>query len=246
MLFKLKQETLPPFFLEVKEWVLFLYYYAKKRLMFLAVYFEKIKDLLVEVLVAKRGRYSRHFLNLSFLFLVGGALVVGPVIADYYPTVRRDEYAALEGTESGVNSISLDDFNTATSESKKNRFEIIDYEVVKGDTLGTIAEKFGISIDTIRWANSLKSDTLVPGQTLRIPPVTGIVHKVQSGDTVYSLAKKYKTNPQEIVDFPANDFSDLDTFALNVGQTLFIPDGVMPNTAPVYKPRQLPAPQFIA
>lgn len=234
------------FFSEVKEWVGFLYYYTKKRFLFLAVYFEKIKDLLVGVLVAKRGRYSRHFLNLSFLFLVGGALAVGPVIADYYPTVRKDEHATQEGTDSGVNSISLDDFNTATSESKKNRFEIIDYEVVKGDTLGSIADKFGISIDTIRWANSLKTDTLVPGQTLSIPPVTGIVHKVQSGDTVYSVAKKYKSDAQKIVDFPANDFADLDTFALNVGQTLFIPDGVMPDAAPIFRPQQLPVPQFIA
>jgi murein DD-endopeptidase MepM/ murein hydrolase activator NlpD len=71
-----------------------------------------------------------------------------------------------------------------------------------------------------------------------------VVHKVSPGDTIYSLAKKYKSDAQKIVDFPANDFTDLDTFALNIGQILFIPDGVMPEAAPIYKPA--PVPQFIA
>jgi hypothetical protein len=55
--------------------------------------------------------------------------------------------------------------------------------------------------------------------------VTGIVHKVREGETVQSIAKKYKTESQKIVNFPFNDFTDLDTFALATGQTLIVPDG---------------------
>jgi murein DD-endopeptidase MepM/ murein hydrolase activator NlpD len=72
------------------------------------------------------------------------------------------------------------------------------------------------------------------GETLKIPPVTGIVHKVREGESIYSIAKKYKAEAQGIVNFPFNDFTDLDTFALSVGQTLIVPEGVMPQApAPV-------------
>jgi len=228
---------------EVGDWLYFLFLYSRKRVIIGAVHFEKGKDVLVDLLLVKRGRYSKHFLNISFLFIVAGAIVGGPVIAEYYPTVQRDGENPADYNEM-VPVLSQEDMNTTTVVSDKPRFDIIDYEVVSGDTLASIADKFGISIDTIKWANSLKTEKLIPGQTLRIPPVTGIVHKVVPGDTIYSLAKKYKSESQKVVNFPGNDFADLDTFALNIGQILFVPDGVMPQAAPVYKPA--PVPQFIA
>lgn len=237
-------ETIGSFFTEIGEWISFLIIYSKKRLVFLAVRFEKIKDILVDVLLVKRGRYSKHFLNLSFLFLIAGAIIGGPVIADYYPTVEPPNSEFAESSEEILGSSESGELSTTTVVSDKPRFEIINYEVADGDTLGSIAEKFGISIDTIKWANSLKTEKLIPGQTLRIPPVTGIVHKVTAGDSIYSVAKNYKSDPQKIVNFPANDFADLDTFALNIGQTLFVPDGVKPEAAPVF--RSAPVPQFIA
>ena len=232
------------FYRDICDWLDFLYRYSRKRLIVAVVHFEKGKDSLVDVLLVKRGRYGKHFLNISFLFIVAGAVVGGPVIAEYYPTVPQETYSAEEGLPEVLSSLSQNDLTTTTVVSDKPRFDIIDYEVAKGDTLGSIAEKFGISIDTIKWANSLKTEKLIPGQMLRIPPVTGIVYKVKAGDTIYSLAKKYKSDAQKVVNFPANDFADLDTFALNIGQVLFIPDGVMPQAAPIY--RSAPVPRFIA
>ena len=232
------------FFTDIKDWLIFLYLFTRKRILIVANQFEKIKDILVDVLLVKRGRYSKHFLNLSFLFLIAGAIIGGPVIAEYYPTVAPPDAQLEETSEDILGSPYSEELTTTTLVSDKPRFEIIDYEVNSGDTLGSIAEKFGISIDSIKWANSLKTEKLIPGQSLRIPPVTGIVHKVAAGDNIYSLAKKYKSDPQKIVNFPANDFADLDTFALNIGQILFVPDGVMPEAAPVF--RSAPVPQFIA
>jgi len=166
------------------------------------------------------------------------------VIAEYYPTVAEPDGQLEETSEDILGPPDSEELTTTTVVSDKPRFEIIDYEVNPGDTLGSIAEKFGISVDTIKWANSLKTEKLIPGQSLRIPPVTGIVHKVAAGESIYSLAKKYKSDPQKIVNFPANDFADLDTFALNIGQVLFVPDGVMPEAAPIFK--AAPVPQFIA
>ena len=113
---------------------------------------------------------------------------------------------------------------------------MISYEVVSGDTLSSVAQKFGVSIDTIKWSNDLKRDNLSIGQNLQIPPVSGIVHKVKEGETVQSIAKKYKTASQNIVNFPFNDFADLDTFALSVGQTLIVPDGVQPEAPAIARP----------
>lgn len=228
---------------DLKDWLIFLYWYTRKRIIIGGVTFEGGKDVLVDLLLLKRGRYSKHFLNISFLFLIAGALIAGPVIAQYYPTVKKDRTLA-DSSSTVLASYSFEDLSTTTRESDKPRFEILEYEVQKGDTLGSIADKFGVSIDTIKWANSLKTEKLIPGQNLRIPPVTGIVHKVGPGDTVYSVAKKYKSDAQKIVNFPVNDFADLDTFAVNIGQTLFVPDGVMPESAPIYRPSQVP--QFIA
>ena len=234
-------DSLGSFVGEVKQWLSFLRYYSQKRLSYLAKYFEKIKDLLVSFLTVKRGRYSKQFLNVSFFFLVAGAVVVGPSIAEYYPSVRTTTADEYDSSVIVLSYLSQENFSTTTLKSEKPRFEILDYEVVQGDTLGTIAEKFGISIDTVKWANNLSKDSIKPGQILKIPPVTGIAHKVTTGDTIYSLAKKYQSEAQKIVNFPANDFTDLDTFALNVGQILFIPDGVPPSKAPVYKPQSVPS-----
>lgn len=232
------------FFRELKEWLGFLYLYTRKKIIITASFFEKIKDVVVDFLLVKRGRYSKYFLNISFLFLVAGVIIGGPVIADYYPGNQRSENAQVDLGYLDLSAATIDGQTVTTQFSDKPRFEIVDYEVVKGDTLAAVADKFGISVDTIKWANSLKTDKLMPGQMLRIPPVTGIVHRVAGGDTIYSLAKKYKSDAQKIVNFPANDFSDLETFALNIGQVVFIPDGVMPEAAPIY--RSVPVPQFIA
>src|SRR3989338_219929 len=140
---------------DIGDWLRFLYWYSEKRVVRFAVRFEQGKDVLVDVLITKRGRYSKHFLNISFLFLVAGAIVLGPAIGEYYPTLAHEpEVTGTEATESAT--ISLSEVTTATQESDKPRFEIIEYEVESGDTLGSISEKFGISTDTIRWANSLK------------------------------------------------------------------------------------------
>jgi len=69
--------------------------------------------------------------------------------------------------------------------------EIQEYVVEEGDTLFSISQKFGISLETILWANNLnKNSTLKPGQKLIILPVNGVLHEVKSGDTLSEIAKK--------------------------------------------------------
>ncbi|MCR4264411.1 MAG: LysM peptidoglycan-binding domain-containing M23 family metallopeptidase [Candidatus Roizmanbacteria bacterium] len=138
----------------------------------------------------------------------------------------------------------------ATQESVKPRDQVIDYVVQSGDTVSSIGQKFDISEDTVRWANNLKGANPVvkPGEILKIPPVSGVVHKVQRGETIYSIAKKYQTEPQNIVNFPFNDFVDLENFTLSVSQTLIVPDGVIeePDLPARTSPLRPKAPEYLA
>ncbi len=217
---------------DLKEFLLFLKNYAKTRIVDFALGFENLKDIVVAFLLAKRGKYSTHFLNSSFFLLIAAAIIGGPTIAENNPLISSLEQSS--SYQAGVVSYNPYENALSTVISAKPRDKIVDYEVLGGDTLASIGKKFDISVDTIKWANNLKTDTIKPGQMLKIPPVTGVVHKVASGDNVYSIAKKYSTDAQKIVNFPFNDFADLDTFSLTQGQILYVPDGVIEEEKPKY------------
>lgn len=112
------------------------------------------------------------------------------------------------------------------------------YKVKAGDTLTGIASKFGISMMTIWWANSLKSkDDLRLGQTLTIPPVTGLVVTVGAADTLNGLAARYDVDTADIL-----VENQLDDPNLVVGQVLVIPGAAgkgipVPESQPNEAPR---------
>lgn len=208
--------------------------YIERRLKRFGVRFETNKDFLVDILMARRGTYQRPFLHFSLLILLVVGIASAPILANAYPGAGQLE--DFTPPSAVVTSLDLTEYGVQTQISDKPRDQVITYTVQPGDTMSKIAEKFGVSVDTIKWVNDTKRDSLSVGQQLKIPPVTGVVHKVREGETVYSIAKKYKTDAQKIVNFPFNDFSDLDTFALNVGQTLVVPDGVMPEAPAILAP----------
>ncbi len=95
------------------------------------------------------------------------------------------------------------------------------YVVHQGDTLPAIAKMFGVSVNTIKWANDLSGNSVKVGQTLVILPISGIQHMVKSGDTLQSIAKQHKGDLEEILQY--NNLSKNDK--LSVGETIFVPDG---------------------
>lgn len=104
-----------------------------------------------------------------------------------------------------------------------NKNDIQTYTTVAGDTVSSLATRFGISSDTIKWSNSLTSDTLQAGKKLQIPPRNGVVYKVLATDTVDSIASRYSASKDQII-----TFNDLELNALNAGETIFIPNGTQP------------------
>lgn len=195
--------------------------------------FEGIKNFLSGLLYRQRGRFSRPFSHFWMALLLFLGIVSAPTIEELLKG-REVEWSNYSPS-SALASYSEESLTALTVESSRfTRGEIIGYVVREGDTVSSIAKKFGVSIDTVIWANNIKSVIKIkPGDQLKIPPVTGIVHKVVYGETVYSVAKKYQANPQAVVDFPFNSFANDETFALALGQILIVPDGVMPKAVPV-------------
>lgn len=104
----------------------------------------------------------------------------------------------------------------------KSPQDIRSYVTVEGDTISSIAAKFGITSDSIRWSNSLSGDKVAAGVTLTIPPMSGIVYTVAAGDTAESLASKFNADKDKIIAF--ND-AYAEMGGLKVGQRIIIPGG---------------------
>ncbi|MCR4330496.1 MAG: peptidoglycan DD-metalloendopeptidase family protein [Patescibacteria group bacterium] len=96
------------------------------------------------------------------------------------------------------------------------------YVVREGDSLSQIAKMFGVTTNTIIWANDIKRGSLVSeGQTLVILPISGIRHTVLKGDTLKGIVGKYKGDMDEVIGF--NGLTEGE--ALAVGDVVVIPDG---------------------
>ena len=103
---------------------------------------------------------------------------------------------------------------------------IASYVTKEGDTMDTIAKKFKISSQTLRWANNTNSDAVEPNKTLTVPLVDGVVYTVREGDTAQTLAEKYKTSAERVV-----LYNDIDDGAkLASGARIVLPGGELPET----------------
>lgn len=123
-----------------------------------------------------------------------------------------------------------------TLRGPKPRKEIEHYFVQVGDTLSTVAEKFGLSLSTILWTNNLSSHSIIrPGQKLTILPVDGLLYAVKEGDTLKKIAKEFQVELKEITKFNKLTLHS----PLKLNKALIIPGG-RPLTVPAPK-----APTFL-
>jgi len=112
----------------------------------------------------------------------------------------------------------------------KSRQDIQTYVAQSGDTVTSVAAKFDVTSNSIRWSNNLGGDNLAVGTKLLIPPITGIVYTVKAGDTPQNLAAKFGANTIDIT-----NFNDAEISGLTPGEQIVIPDGqVQEASLPVY------------
>lgn len=119
--------------------------------------------------------------------------------------------------------------NPYTTIPNRQRRDVILYPVQDGDTLFGIAALYGLTPESLLWANydALQDNPhlLKPGMELSIPPVNGIVYTVESGDTVDTIAEKYKVTA-DVIYVAGYEWNQLKAGQQpQVGAVLIIPGG---------------------
>ncbi|MEW6096368.1 MAG: peptidoglycan DD-metalloendopeptidase family protein [bacterium] len=169
------------------------------------------------------GRWILCFLALLVTFsppllrtqIVSSAPQIGMgsdlLLTTFIPQVHQQICQVSSHNEIGVGGI----------EVEKPSFEIMLYTVQEGDTLGEIAQRRGLNLDTIISANqSIRNiSSLRVGQRLRIPNQKGVFHKVKKGQTISNISSAYKISVEKILE--ANDISKPKD--LLAGKEIFIP-----------------------
>lgn len=158
-----------------------------------------------------------------------GSLIKEPLPTDAISV--EEETSIVENAVTGIALVPPSEIG----KTAHTRTEIEEYIVQDGDTAGTIAAKFNLRMQTILDANNLDNPDLVrPGDTLKILPIDGVKHTWQKKDTLEKLAKRYKAEIEDIL-----EFNNIETFKeIEVGQVIIVPDGRIP--APKPKPQPVP------
>ena len=126
----------------------------------------------------------------------------------------------------------------ATSVSKQQIIDTTDeattllaqHTVAEGENVETIAAEYNVKPETIRWANNLKDNNVAANSTITVPTVDGVVYITKDGDTLDSIASKYQSNVDDIM-----NINDLDSEVVATGTQLLLPDGILPeNERPEY------------
>jgi murein DD-endopeptidase MepM/ murein hydrolase activator NlpD len=219
---------------ELRDYARFLYGYLRRRGYVWFAKFETLKDVVVDLLYKRRGKYTRPFLHFGTIGLAFLVITFGPIILQER---RREESESAAAPILDSAFAYGGDLNTVESEQVRSfrGGEVTIHTVQDGETVSSIAEKYGLNPSTILWENELGAkDKLKPGQQLRILPTDGVRHKVVRGETIYTLSKKYglgddPADAQPIVNYPFNEFRNDETFELAAGQVIMIPNGVQPN-----------------
>lgn len=102
---------------------------------------------------------------------------------------------------------------------------VITHVVAAGESLDSIAAKYGLTPDQVRWSNGLKNANISVGATLYLPSTPGIVYLTKAGETPESIAAKYGSSATEII-----ALNDLELSGLSEGVRIVIKNGTLPNT----------------
>lgn len=189
------------------------------------------------------GRYSAHLAILSVALLVGlfGRIALSPAdIAESSPASNAGLSLPAAAEPVATPTVFNDDFYerprpnvvvrevvTRTIIPERVRLEVITYTVQSGDNIVWIAQRFGLSPETLVWSNmeTLQGAPWLvqPGLVLFIPPVDGVYHPVMSGETPSTIAADYDVSVSALY----NVWNDIEpNRPLTEGTLLVIPEGV--------------------
>ena len=178
-------------------------------------------------------RSSDKLASLIFSNLENNGISVNKYYQRRLPTnTKYDYYSIIKDTNPNETIIieygDVDNYKQVVDIIVKSIIEYLalsdTYKVKSGDTLHSIAKKYNISVDELKELNNLKNNNITVGQVLKIKsniPSKEVTEKnyyiVKSGDTLYSIAKKYNTTVDEI-----KKLNNLKSDNLSIGMELKI------------------------
>lgn len=177
--------------------------------------------------LAARARANIGTYSLVFLGAVRNANV-------NEASVTRENYGAFygEGPEEatlasvGESSLLKQSSPLGVVAGDNERRDIIMYRVKEGDAPSALAASFGITLNTLLWANNLSfGEYIKVGDDLVILPVSGVRYKVRAGDTISDIASRFKGEIIKILSFNELNIED----SIQEGEYLIIPHGEMPS-----------------
>lgn len=204
-------------------------------LMFLFDIPNRVKSFVVKKLIWSRGKLGRTIATWTVMGFAFTSFMFGEVLSNSDLVI--DKNSESDYVTSSVAIIPKKEIALTTIPAARQNVDSFSYGVQSGDTLYSIGTKFKISIDALKYVNSLTDNSILKvGQEIIIPPVSGLVHKVENGDTLSSIARQYDVPPQAVADFNYL----LDTSKLAVGTELVIPGAKVPQRI------QIPTPIYAA
>lgn len=176
------------------------------------------KSLLYSLITKEDSPVIEEFAGVSgsgvSIYLEDGGLVASPA-------TNATELVIGSSSFVGGGSLAVP-LMTSSAASVAPRESVETYLVESGDTLSTIAARFGISINTLLWANNMNVRTVLkPDTELVILPVSGVQHVIKSGDTLTKIASTYGVSQEEILSYNHLD----DGASLTIGEKLLVPGG---------------------
>jgi len=114
-----------------------------------------------------------------------------------------------------------------TTVTTEDSHPVVQYTIKSGDTISGISAQFAIPADDLAYANGIddEGEILSIGHTLTIPPGRGALYMVKDGDTVASVASKFKVEPSVIMTYNRLYFEP-EHFAID--QLIFVPGAEVP------------------
>ncbi len=188
------------------------------------------------------GRYAVHITMLLLAVIAVGvsaaprvdsvaAGILSASIAEPLPQPSFELFATRGFFASNGNAVSrLADSHTSIP--YRTRRDIVVYVVQPGDTVQGIAAAYGLNPETIMWANPAVEDLpdlLRIGQEIVVLPIDGVYHEVKEGDSLQSIAAKYKVDVGAITG-AANEWNQLQApdYTITPGVKLIVAGGSKP------------------
>ncbi len=159
--------------------------------------------------------------------LIAGKEIVIPK-SPYYKLSRAITHpssAPVKVAQKNTSTKALASKNTSASKKVATAVNTGSHKVRKGDTLYSISRRYDVSLNDIYAANKgLKASALKIGKTIKIPNsqiktvAMNTTHTVQSGDTLWSISRKYDMNVDTLM-----QVNNLPNSKLKLGQKLIVP-----------------------